>query len=90
MCRLCYNLYVKEYRERKRASQSQPANRNRQPDQRPAVDDIPDAVRVRIAQDGAGWAVAVRQGQRWARVFSSPDREEALLVMGGVFGQDIR
>ena len=76
---------MRQYRRRKGITQQ-----SRQPVQRTAVEDIPETVKARIAGDGDGWAVAVRQGQRWACVFRSDDREESLLALGGVLGRDIR
>jgi hypothetical protein len=89
-CRLCYNAYVRGYRRRKRIVQGKPPVQSRQPDQRPAVDSIPDTVKARIVQDGYQWAVVVRSGQRWDCAFRSDDREEALLVLGAALGADIR
>ena len=84
-CRQCYNAYVRQYRQRKGITQQ-----SRQPIQRTAVEDIPETVKARIAGDGEGWTVAVRQDQRWACVFRSDDREESLLVLGAMLGRDLR
>jgi hypothetical protein len=89
-CRQCYNAYVREYRSRKRIAQGKPPVQSRQPVQRPAVEDVPDTVNVRIVGNGNGWSVAVRKDNQWICVFRSDDREEALLVLGATFGADLR
>ena len=83
-CRQCYNAYVREYRNRKRLAQGKPSAQSRKPIQRPTVEDIPDAVNVRIVGSGEGWSVAVRKDKQWICAFHSNDREEALLLLGAI------
>ena len=85
-CRQCYNEYVREYRNRKRIAQGKPPVQSRQP----VIEDIPDAVNVRIVGNGDGWGVAIRKDKQWLCVFRSDDREEVLLVLGATLGHDLR
>lgn len=85
-CRPCYNQYVKEYRDCKRIEHRETPD----PGGRPRHDDIPDAVRIRVIHAGTDWGVAVRDHGKWYCVFTSSDREEALLVLGAALGFDIR